>query len=420
MNYIRVLFYVKAIALSIGSLNSNIALYACVLSYISYGHHITPEKAFIVTGCFATLSSIVTQQMPVGISLLAELKASFIRINDFLNLEEATHNHSKQSEASGDNHKAAHHPSITLENATVRSFRSLNIIQKASLSLASHGLTTICGFTGSGKSALLKLILGDANLSQGSVRVQGTTSYSSQDPWIFPSTVRQNILFGEKFDSNRYSAVVKACCLEPDFVQFPCGDETKINDTALNLSRGQKVRIGLARAVYKKADVYLLDDSLTAVDSRVSAHIIKECIQKFLKHKMCVIVTHNRELIKNSHKIIFITEGVIECFENNEANQEKTNSLLSALASANSPSLNTMETTAEESEEESENPIVLIQDKEEVFSLYKETHQEGKVNCRVYLNYFKSGESLILVLAIGVLVITQVLTSWSAYFVGYW
>lgn len=415
MDHIRVLFYVKAIALSIGSLNSNIALYACVMSYISYGHHITPEKAFIVTGCFATLSNIVTQQMPVGISLLAEMKASFIRINDFLNLEEAahSHSHSKQRE---DHHP---NPSITLENATVRSFDGLNVIQKASLSLASsHGLTTICGLTGSGKSALLKLILGDADLSQGSVKIHGTISYSSQDPWIFPATVRQNILFGEQLDVRRYSAVVKACCLEPDFVQFPCGDETKINDTALNLSRGQKVRIGLARAVYRKADVYLLDDSLTAVDSRVSAHIVKECIQTFLKDKMCVIVTHSRELIKHSDSLIFITEGVVECFENKKANQDKVDGLLSALAT-NSHSFNAVETTTN-TDEEAESQVVLNGGKKEEFSLYKEMHQEGKVDPRVYLDYFKSGGVLILALAVGVLVVTQVLTSWSAYFVGHW
>lgn len=88
--------------------------------------------------------------------------------------------------------------------------------------------------------------------------------------WLFTGTVRTNILFGQPYDRERYRLVVKKCALERDFSLLPNGDRTIVGERGASLSGGQKARIGLARACYRKASIYLLDDPLSAVDTHVA------------------------------------------------------------------------------------------------------------------------------------------------------
>lgn len=81
----------------------------------------------------------------------------------------------------------------------------------------------------------------------------------------------------------RYEKVIEACALKPDFRMLDNGDQTEIGEKGINLSGGQKQRISLARAVYADADVYLLDDPLSAVDSHVGKHIFDQLIGKQLE-----------------------------------------------------------------------------------------------------------------------------------------
>lgn len=111
--------------------------------------------------------------------------------------------------------------------------------------------------------------------------------------WIQNATIRDNILFGKKFDDLLYNQAVQYCALETDLKILPGGDMTEIGEKVLtiilmtvnvyllkgiNLSGGQKQRVSLARAVYQEADVYLLDDPLSAVDSHVGKHIFDKVI----------------------------------------------------------------------------------------------------------------------------------------------
>lgn len=126
---------------------------------------------------------------------------------------------------------------------------------------------------GAGKSSLLSTVLGEINLLQGSVRVKGGISYASQEAWVFGASVRQNILFGLDYDKQRYQKVVKVCALQKDFKQFPQGDQTVVGERGSSLSGGQKARINLARSVYRQADIYLLDDPLSAVRTQLNFKI---------------------------------------------------------------------------------------------------------------------------------------------------
>ena len=165
------------------------------------------------------------------------------------------------------NHTTAEQWPVVLDHVTAKWYPSLteNTLQDINVKLEKGKLYVVIGMVGSGKSSLLSSILGEINVVEGAIRVNGSISYVGQDAWVFGATVRQNILFGQEFDRQRYQRVVKACSLFKDFAQFPEGDHTVVGERGSSLSGGQKARINLARAVYRQADIYLLDDPLSAV-----------------------------------------------------------------------------------------------------------------------------------------------------------
>lgn len=143
--------------------------------------------------------------------------------------------------------------------------QSENTLEDLNLEIEKGKLYAVIGMVGSGKSSFLSAILGEISLPEGQVKVNGGISYASQEAWVFGATVRQNILFGQSYERQRYQKVIKACALIRDFKQFPQGDQTVVGERGSSLSGGQKARINLARALYRQSDIYLLDDPLSAV-----------------------------------------------------------------------------------------------------------------------------------------------------------
>ena len=126
-------------------------------------------------------------------------------------------------------------------------------------------LLCVVGKVGSGKSSLVLSILGEIDKVSGSVHLGGKVSYAAQSAAVINATVRENILYGNELDTKRYRKVIRACALQEDIRNLEAGDQTQIGEKGISLSGGQKQRIGLARAIYAEADVYLLDDPLSAV-----------------------------------------------------------------------------------------------------------------------------------------------------------
>ena len=120
---------------------------------------------------------------------------------------------------------------------------------------------------------MLQCLLQELPCLSGSIKLKGTIGYASQEPWIFSATVRENITFGLPYQSEWYDKVIECCALDKDLEIFPDGDLTLVGERGVTLSGGQKARLNLARAVYRDADIYLLDDPLSAVDAVVSRHI---------------------------------------------------------------------------------------------------------------------------------------------------
>lgn len=98
------------------------------------------------------------------------------------------------------------------------------------------------------------------------------------------------------------------CALEKDFDQFPYRDKTLVGDRGVSLSGGQKARINLARSIYRQADIYLMDDPLSAVDTHVGKYLFNECICKHLNTKTRILVTHQLQYLKNTDLIIILNE----------------------------------------------------------------------------------------------------------------
>ena len=107
------------------------------------------------------------------------------------------------------------------------------------------------------------------------INTHGKIAYVAQQAWIMNATLKDNILFGNQFDPDLYQRVVSACELLTDIALLPAGDETEIGEKGINLSGGQKQRVSLARAVYSRADLYLFDDPLSAVDAHVGKSIFE-------------------------------------------------------------------------------------------------------------------------------------------------
>lgn len=169
-------------------------------------------------------------------------------------------------------------------------------LKKISFEAFDGELILVTGPVGCGKSSLLSAILGELPLSSGKISCSGKVVHVSQCPWVFSGTIRSNILFGKRYDPRKYEAVIDACDLRKDVNSFPERDATRIGERGTMLSGGQRTRVALARAVYADADIYLLDDPLGAVDSKVGRNLFERCIQQILAKKIRIVVTHQLQV----------------------------------------------------------------------------------------------------------------------------
>uniref|UniRef100_A0A7N6BIY4 Cystic fibrosis transmembrane conductance regulator n=1 Tax=Anabas testudineus TaxID=64144 RepID=A0A7N6BIY4_ANATE len=186
------------------------------------------------------------------------------------------------------------------------------VLKNISLYLEKGKMLAVAGSTGSGKSSLLMMIMGELVPSEGKIRHSGRISFSPQTAWIMPGTIRDNILFGLTYDEYRYTSVIKACQLEEDFALLPEKDKTLLIEGGVTLSGGQRARLGLARAVYKDADLYLLDAPFTHLDIVTEKEIFEKCVCKLMASKTRIVVTSKLEHLKRADKILLLHNG--DCY----------------------------------------------------------------------------------------------------------
>ncbi|XP_063913975.1 probable multidrug resistance-associated protein lethal(2)03659 isoform X2 [Zophobas morio] len=407
MKKTRQIYWTKATALVTGGLVINLTLYIIVMTYIQLGNTFTAEVSFFILGCLQALRSTVTISIPIGIAQTAELIASVRRIYKVLAAKE-------QPETARDD--KAPKASIQLQQVSVE-INNTQILHDIDLNINS-GLNFLTGRLGGGKSSLLKTILEDYPICDGKLHVKGTMSYAAEEPWLFPSSIRQNILFGQEFNEERYRKVLKVCALDFDIDTFEKGDHTIVDDRGQNLSKGQQARIGLARAVYCDSDIYLLDDCLSSLDTQVQKFVFTECVKNFLRDKIVVMISHNENQLKEADNIILMENGTVKSvLKPSDIPDEELENFVREKDKVDEDDIIDNIVVDEEDDQED---AKLIKSKPNQ-NIYHENKKEGSVAYKVYQKYSAFGGGyLVLVPLFIVFVAAQFMTSYSQQLVSSW
>jgi len=186
-------------------------------------------------------------------------------------------------------------------------------LRDVGLTLRKGTLTIVVGPVGSGKSALASALLGELwPCTPGCApKIHGRVAYVAQTAWVQSLTLQQNVLFGRPYDADRYAEAIRVACLEPDIAILPAGHDTEIGEKGVTLSGGQKQRVAIARAVYADADVYVLDDPLSALDAHVGRAVFQDCVRGALRNKAVLLITHALNCATEADDVVVMDKGHI-------------------------------------------------------------------------------------------------------------
>ncbi|KAI7805399.1 canalicular multispecific organic anion transporter 1 isoform X1 [Triplophysa rosa] len=282
----------------------SLATFAVFVS-VSSDNILDAEKAFTSISLFNILRFPLVM-LPQLISIMVQTTVSKKRLEKFLGGDDLD-----SMAVSHDNTNSA---AVSISEGTFAWERGTDpVLKNVSLDINEGHLVAVVGAVGSGKTSLISALLGEMNKVKGHINLKGSVAYVPQQAWIQNATLKDNILFGSELDDKQYQSVVDACALRPDLDLLPGGDQTEIGEKGINLSGGQKQRVSLARAAYSCADVYLLDDPLSAVDSHVGKHLFERVIgpRGLLKNKTRILVTHGISFLPYVDAIVVLVDGVV-------------------------------------------------------------------------------------------------------------
>ncbi|XP_033369989.1 multidrug resistance-associated protein 4 isoform X5 [Parus major] len=296
--------YLRGLNLASFFVASKITVFMTFMAYVLLGELISASKVFVAVSLYGAVRLTVTLFFPSAVERVSESVISIRRIKNFLMLDEVSH---FKPQLHGNNENIILH----VQDLTCYWDKSLETpaLQQISFTVRRGELLAVIGPVGAGKSSLLSAVLGELPKDKGLINVTGRIAYVSQQPWVFSGTVRSNILFDKEYEKEKYENVLKVCALKKDLELLANGDLTVIGDRGATLSGGQKARVNLARAVYQDADIYLLDDPLSAVDAEVGRHLFEKCICQALHQKISVLVTHQLQYLRAANQILILKDG---------------------------------------------------------------------------------------------------------------
>lgn len=389
------------------------------------GTHIRASIIFTSLGLFDQLDEAVAL-LPLLQMYLLEAWTSAVRLEKYFNQTD-------KEPVSEPEH------AIALDNATVAWPRiedadipqggaqeqreAHSMLRDATLDFPIGKFSVITGKTGSGKSLLLAALLGEVKLLSGTIRMQPLpdfddnaevipasewiisplTAFVSQTPWIEGGTVKENIIFGLPFVPDRYRKVLAACALEKDIELLVDGDETEVGPKGVTLSGGQRWRVALARALYSRAGILVLDDVLSAVDAHVGRLIVEEALTgELAQGRTRILATHHAELVlPHASYLVRLNSGEVESAE------RITPSIIRTAV----PSVPAAE-TSEDAQNGQVAPTATKKTKNE-----EEQRESGRVKWKVYKAYYKaSGGALPWLAGVAILLLGHFLTvarTWS-------
>ncbi|TLD32087.1 ABC transporter [Venturia nashicola] len=304
MRVVTTLF--RTVITLVNSLASGLFPVAALYAYtFLYGHRLSIDVIFPALQLFGKLESSL-REIPGLITTLLNAYISVGRIEDFMNED------NKESKAAD---PSVDPSSLELIDCTFAWPGAIGtippVLHNINLSFR-PGFNVICGKVGAGKSALLQALLGELDTIQGEVKMPDEMiGYCAQSPWLQSMSIRDNILFSSPFNEDRYSQVLECCELLPDLAEFKHGDLSFIGENGIGLSGGQKARVALARAVYSRSNILILDDPLSALDFQTGETIVRKCFKgPLMEKKTIILVTHRTDLVSHlANQVIAITDG---------------------------------------------------------------------------------------------------------------
>ncbi|KAI1326944.1 P-loop containing nucleoside triphosphate hydrolase protein [Xylariaceae sp. FL0255] len=431
-------------------ITSPLLLAAVSLTVYAVLHDIlTPSVAFVSLSVFKALE-VTLSAVPELTTDLLDAWVSVKRIDTYLKGSEVVKITKDADEITFDNASIAWPSDIDAaeDGETHERF----ILHDITATFPKGELSVISGKTGSGKSLMLAAILGEVDLVSGTIArprvpplherhdskanksnwyISGAIAFVAQIPWIENATVKDNVLFGLPYDEQRYKKTIEVCALTKDIEMFTDGEETEIGANGINLSGGQKWRITLARAIYSRAGILILDDIFSAVDAHVGRHIFEHCLNGELGvGRTRVLVTHHVALCESKTKYLMelgdgrvlhsglVSEleeaGTLDQIKSHE--QEETESRDDEDATAVNSEQNSLD------EEANGEPLTKVASRAQARKFVEEEkREEGAVKGKVYTTYLKySGSWPFWLGALALFFLTQAVTIGRSWWLRLW
>ncbi|CAI7670419.1 unnamed protein product [Penicillium palitans] len=298
-------------------------IWSPVITFIVYAvqAQIRADDSLTTVKVFTALSIITLVTTPAErlLAVLPQLAAAmgcFQRIHEYMVSEPVKNNRIDNTNPSFTSNKTEPGLAIALDSVTVLPSQkaTCTALTDVSFKVTSGSLVIVIGPVGSGKTTLLKTILGEPGCLSGSVSIRPSkVSYCSQNPWLLNTTIKKSItgISDHEVDGKWYKTVIYSCCLDEDIRRWPDGDQSEIGSKGLALSGGQKQRVALARSVYSRHDIALLDDVMSALDAQTQEMII----QRLLSHDgifrqlgtTVVLTTHNSRHLGIADSVVSLT-----------------------------------------------------------------------------------------------------------------
>lgn len=285
----------------------------------------------------------------------------------------------------------------------------------------------VIGKVGSGKSSVLECLMGNIPKKQGTVTIGGSVAYLPQTAWIYNATVRENILFGTPYNAKRYKKVVQVVELVADFKQWPNEDLTEMGERGVNLSGGQRQRIAIARSLYVEKDIYLFDDSLSALDPIVQQSLFINGLMRLLRKKIVIFVTNQLHFLSYPGlRVLYIENGqqkMIGTLPEIQHSEEISHLIIQSGVDVNGgQAKKTIErhSSLMPTSREFKGKIMSAESREKGRIIKREEKRKGLVEFRTYFTYVMRGGLLLFAFVLFCQLATVALNVYSSFWLSQW
>ena len=213
---------------------------------------------------------------------------------------------------------------VRLENVTFGYTADKTVLKNVSVTAKKGQTVAIVGPTGAGKTTIINLLMRFYDHQSGEIRIDGIPSVSIkrkdlrlafnmvlQDTWLFCGSIYDNIVYGrEDATPEEVYAAARSAKIDSYIRRLPNGYDTVLSDDGVNISKGQKQLITIARAFLSKAPILILDEATSNVDSRTEIQI-QNAMTALMENKTCFIIAHRLSTIQNADTILVVKDGTI-------------------------------------------------------------------------------------------------------------